>query len=309
MTTQTTTTEIFTPYNGTRTDIHRPSAINPADYTYVAIEYLNPEGDIRACHFLNHNREIIRQHMAETGGKWSNHQHGGNCHVCGAHAIYTVGFYHAATNTYIRTGMDCAEKMDMADAEMFRTHRAITAEVANAREYARGVKKAQAVLAEAGLMDAWKFYAEPDSNVRAAWKFEEATIADIVGKLVKYGSVSEKQLAFVKRLVDAIPARAEKEAAKAAEKAAAADCPTGHIEVDGVVLSIKEQETAFGYVTKMLVQHATGWKVWGTVPSNLTINKGDRVAFTATVERSADDSKFGFYSRPTKARATVVENA
>jgi hypothetical protein len=29
--------------------------------------------------------------------------------------------------------------------------------------------------------------------------------------------------------------------------------------------------------------------------------RNERVTFTATVERSSDDSKFGFYKRPTKA--------
>lgn len=33
-----------------------------------------------------------------------------------------------------------------------------------------------------------------------------------------------------------------------------------------------------------------------------SIKKGDRVAFNATLSRSDDDSKFGFYKRPTKSQ-------
>jgi hypothetical protein len=47
-----------------------------------------------------------------------------------------------------------------------------------------------------------------------------------------------------------------------------------------------------------------GWKVWGTVPTNLdgTLDSmaGRAVSFTAAVEAS-DDPTFGFYKRPTKA--------
>jgi hypothetical protein len=115
----------------------------------------------------------------------------------------------------------------------------------------------------------------------------------------------------MRKMLAMIPSRKATEAAKAAEKAAAADCPTGRIEITGKVLTIKSQETMYGWATKMLVEHATGFKVWGTLPSNLTVEKGDTVAFTAMVEPSKDDAKFGFYSRPTKARvvvATAVEN-
>jgi hypothetical protein len=53
----------------------------------------------------------------------------------------------------------------------------------------------------------------------------------------------------------------------------------------------------------MLVQTADGWKAWGSVPSSLSgVKVGQFVQFQARVERSRDDEKFGFFSRPTKAR-------
>ena len=61
----------------TRTDTHRPSAIIPDDYQYVACECIKTEGDIELCDLQHENRQIIREHMAQTGGTYSKHEHGG----------------------------------------------------------------------------------------------------------------------------------------------------------------------------------------------------------------------------------------
>jgi hypothetical protein len=77
----------------------------------------------------------------------------------------------------------------------------------------------------------------------------------------------------------------------------------GRMVVRGKVLTVKTTEGFYGVQTKMLVQHADGWKVWGTVPSMILdgLTRGDEVEFTATVKVSDDDPKFGFFSRPAKA--------
>ena len=78
-----------------RTDVHAPSRINPEDYEWVGIEYKKQDGDpLGDAMELKWMREQIERHMKKTGGDYSNHEHGGNCHVCGAHCIYTVLFYH-----------------------------------------------------------------------------------------------------------------------------------------------------------------------------------------------------------------------
>src|ERR1700678_2644037 len=133
--------DFFVEYNGVRTDIHRPSVIDPSDYAFVAFECIKIEaGDIGACFYQQAQREIIRNHMAHTGGTYSSHSHGGNCRVCGnANAIYTVLFYHEKTNTYVRMGDTCAQKTDMAfsNAEFNRFRTAIN----DAREAQAGKKK------------------------------------------------------------------------------------------------------------------------------------------------------------------------
>jgi hypothetical protein len=315
-----------------RTDIHRPSAIVPADYEYVGIEFMKIES-LGDCLVIESARAMVKAHMAQTGGTYSNHEHGGSCHICGASCVYTVLFYHAKSNVYIRTGSDCAQKLDMAfDQNAFKR---FVDGVKGAREAQAGKAKAQVLLADAGISAAWDVYiaaypehtedckargrdANGDDNgasyactcdhaVRylAFEQYEERTIRDIVGKVVRFGNISEKAAAFVKALLGKIENRAAVAAQRAAEMESAAPAPTGRVIITGRVLTVKDQErpTFFygdsGVSTKILVQDLTGFKVWG----NRCINavKGDMITFTATVKPSDKDTKFGFFSRATKA--------
>jgi hypothetical protein len=278
----------------TRTDTHRPSAIVPDDYVFVACEFL-PVEDLGTALFLKDQREVIAKHMAATGGTYSRHTHGGNCHVCGSvNLIYSILYYHEPSNTYIRVGEDCAEKLDLGGQREINKFRAA---VRDARQAQAGKRKAQRILAEANLSALWDVAFATD---RKGFAYEENTITDIVGKLVRYGSVSEKALGFAASLLGRIGNRAELAAARQAEQEAAAPCPTGRIVVTGTVLSTKLQDSIYGSVLKMLVRDESGFKVWSTVPGGENLNKGDQITFTVSVEPSRDDPKFGFGKRPTK---------
>lgn len=301
----------------TRTDPHRPGAIVPDDYEYVGQECLKIEC-LADCYVLQAERANIRAHMTRTGGAYSHHEHGGNCGVCGSvNTVYTILYWHRPSNTYVRMGSDCAAKCDMGgdtDGGAFR------AAVQDALAAQAGKRKAQAVLTEAGLTRCWDLYATPGFHgcecgcwcncarewERAqGWRTEEPTIIDIVRKLIQYGGISEAQERFLGTLLARIDGRAERDAAEAAARALAADCPTGRLVIEGVVLGLKEQESEYGIVTKMLVQADSGYKVWGTRTANA--NKGDRVQFRATVTPSRGDTKFGFFSRPAeRARSKRV---
>ncbi|QDF14241.1 ssDNA binding protein [Microbacterium phage IAmGroot] len=103
---------------------------------------------------------------------------------------------------------------------------------------------------------------------------------------------------------DAFPALQAAMDAITAREAAKREVPTGRVVIEGVVLAKKLQESAYGSTFKLLIE-GDGWKVWGTEPRAIDAHKGDRVRLTATVEASADDAAFGFYSRPTKAEVLV----
>lgn len=272
-----------------RTDIHRPSVIVPADYDFVAFECVKIE-DIGDAMFLKANRDRIREHMAATGGDYSRHEHGGNCHICGSvNAIYTVLFHHRPTNTYVRTGTECAEKLDYDSGagEAFRKH------VKDAREAVAGKRKAQALLTAPDLVKAWDIFNADHSEGR-----EEGIIRDIVGKLVRYGSISEAQTNFLRKLVQDVETRAERAAARAIEKEAAQPVPVlqERVVVTGTVVGFY----ATDWGTNMVVQHADGWTVAGTPPRGLDAKKGDKVRFAAQVVPSRNDPKKGYFKRPTK---------
>lgn len=297
-----------------RTDIHRPSAINPTDYEYVACSYLKIEslGDVEV---LRRHRERINKHMAHTGGKYSDHEHGGNCMVCGSvNAIYMVVFYHKATNTYIKVGTECAENLDRGEAKSFKKA------IRDAIENKSGKAKAAQILINAGAENCWTIYETAISaeaskiwSEKVCQSWEVRTLTDIIGKLVKYGNISDRALSFAKSLADKIPSLEQQwkaiEDQRKAEHDAAEVITEGRQQIIGKVISIKESE--FGF--KILVQDRKGWKVYGNLPGNrvgsfgeyVEITKGSVIAFTATVQKSEKDEKFGFYKRPRNVKVVT----
>jgi hypothetical protein len=194
----------------TRTDAHRPSAIRPEDYEFVAI-FQHDLDAVEAGWLQAQAQADFNSHMScHPGAQFSQHSHGGVCMVCGnANALTTAVFYHADTNSYVRMGQDCAAKVEMGVDALFRRART----EAEALRLARAGKlKAQAVLREAGLEQAWAIAQETYEQVRRGYKYEEATICDIVIKLVRYGSISEAQTNFIRKLLSQIDARAQRQA-------------------------------------------------------------------------------------------------
>ena len=321
-----------------RKDIHRPAVIEPADYVFVAFDHLpGSSGDLGEAMFMQDQRRYKRAHMERTGGKYSGHEHGGLCHVCGSvNAIYSASFYHEKSNSYIRTGLDCADKLECEGIEAFRKN------VKAAKEAAAGKKKAKEILEAAGLVKAWELYeksvatrkahaeaykewqnsGDEDSDEDSAPKYPESsrdedTALDIVGRLIKWGNISDKAAAFLGSLLDRIERApeiaAEKAAAKALELANAKPVPMveGRVLVKGEVLSLKEQEGLYGIQLKMLVRAEAGFKLWGSVPSSIRneVERGSVVEFNAALQKSDNDEYFGFFSRPSKAKVIKALDA
>lgn len=126
---------------------------------------------------------------------------------------------------------------------------------------------------------------------------------DMLRKLAKWLSLSRKQIAFMRSLIKWDGERELRDAKRRSEAAAAPDWTEGRFSVSGQVLSTKFQDNDFGGAWKMLVKIADGRKCWGSVPKFFDGGKGDDVAFTGTFKVSRDDSKFAFFSRPSKAKA------
>lgn len=259
----------------TRTDIHRPSAIKTEDYLLIGFRYIGP-------HFtgFGDDRVTIEAHRQKTGGFYSGHDHGGTCHICGAHA-HTLGvFWHEATNRYIMAGEDCAAKMDMGGDIAFRSFKK---RVAAGLEAARGKARAQNVLAEHGLSAAWEI------AQGAADKWEENTIRDIVGKLVKYGMISDKQISFLSNLIAKIPARDALKAQFAAQDAKSQHIGTlGKREVFSLTIQwVKYFDSAFGTLCIHGLKDTNG-NVVIYKGSKCLGEKGEAITVKATIKEHAE---------------------
>ena len=113
---------------------------------------------------------------------------------------------------------------------------------------------------------------------------------------------AQKKFFEEKRLAEESAAKQEKEAY---EKAEPVPVTTERIEFRGVILGTKKVETQWGDTAKCLFQDDRGFKLWGSCVAN----KGERVSFVARVNPSEDDSKFGFYKRPTKSKVVKEDKS
>jgi hypothetical protein len=307
------------------------------DYDFIKFDYLPNDGDaLGQAMFLAEERARFRAHMEKTGARYGENHSAGNCYICGARNIYSATFWHRPSNQYIQCGLECADNLECGDAAAFKK------KVKIGLEAQAGKRKAKAVLEAAGLANAWEVYLSDvqnradyaeackvwrDANPEpvlisddsgygceevGAPKFkqpsrDEYTVLDMIQKLIKYGSLSEKQLNFMGSLMKRIAKAPEIAAARAAELEAAKPVPVveGRIAVKAKVLSIKQPEEYDQFPSvKMLIQHADGWKLFGRVPAAVVneIERGDEIEFMARIQVSDKDPKFGFINRPSKAR-------
>lgn len=131
---------------------------------------------------------------------------------------------------------------------------------------------------------------------------------DILSKLNKYGSLSEKQVDAVLRGKQRdIERAARREEERKDEPEPSPVLEGKSVKVTGKILSVKWKESQFGGALKMLVLDDRGFKVWGTVPGSMQEGdggtddelRGHRCTFIAgQLEKSRDDETFGFFKRP-----------
>lgn len=274
-----------------RTDIHRPSLMDPAEYQYLGCFYQGRSDEMHDAYGRDHadlNR-AIRAH-GNPAKFHGNHEARGTCDHCGAAFAHGVVFLHTPTREQVTVGHICA---------------ANTVGLPSAAAVARR-RNEQAAQREREIAEAVEACPE---DVRMALQANHDSdrpnqfLSDLYGKLYRRGwALSERQIEAVRR---SVTRQAEFDARRAAEAALLADAPAlreGRYKITGEVLSTKWQDSMYGMTLKMLVRIDDGNKVYGTVPSSMSEDiRGERIEFTAQVERSRDDDHFGFFKRPTGA--------
>lgn len=261
-----------------RQDLHRPGAIIPANYTHVLF-YHGPMvhlGMLTASFNVDKVLELCRtEKVICKRGIF-------NCSVCGAHFNEGEVWKHNS-GEYILIGHQCAEKYSLlADRSEY--------ELEVGREKDALAKTIQAKI-NAEEREAF-LLAHP--GLKEALEFKHPIIEDIAKKFIQYRNLSDKQIAFVYKLIE--------EAKNPKPKDVHISAPIGRLTFIGEVISIKLQEGygRFAGGLKMTVKVVTengSWLAWGTVPRSMDIERGDKVEITATLS-SGREPFFAFMKRP-----------
>jgi hypothetical protein len=272
-----------------RSDIHRPGAIIPADYSCWGFF------DFGGANEPPWGTEILSSPAVHAAGyARSGDDIKGNCHVCGARFRFGALFQHTPTGKFIIFGHDCASKYEMladfaAAEETREMHRRANAPAIQAAKRARDYER----------------YLDRNPGLREALACGHRITNDLAEKLRQYRSLSPAQIALAHKLHSELfcPARPTE---------ANVPAPVGRQTVRGIVVSCKTYDSDFGVTLKMTVKVTTAagtWLCWGTVPESLRDAchaaahgpghiKGAEVEFTATLKKGRE-AHFAIFSRPT----------
>lgn len=277
--------------------VHNPTNFDPTHYEVE--NYLDNRrpvyvGEGSACY-----KETVAQWEGEMlytfGVNWHSKVH--SCIHCGnTNVRWITAVRHFPTNEVVVFGSDCTKRLGFADKVSFKLA------LLQSRAEARKVRFAIWNKRQAFLKDNPEFATAIetiDEPVHAQNSFAKS----VVGQLNQWGSLSVKQ-------VNAVVASLARDIAKAAAPVEVkGDAPTGRVPVTGQVVSIKTQDGFYGPVQKMLIVLENNSKVWVTVPSKASVEKGQTITVTATWTPSNDDKSFAFGSRPTVHSSEAVAAA
>lgn len=302
----------------TRTDAHRPSApeFDPQSYSWTGdVVDFNPEEGTSSREAGWFDADQTIESLMAVGWSWATAHsfelgYGAQCQHCGAHLRYAALLKHEATKEMLWVGETCLDNrfsgMTKAQFDHLRKTamlaRDAVVKLAAFNEFLANhpeIVPATYVYNMVFLEDQQEFGHE---KYGTGWA--TSVIADILSKLRQYGSISDKQIAFVVKLITEV----EEKINNYVEPIAAGPAPRGKQTVEGTIVGFKSAE---GYmpgttVTKMMIQFENGSKAYGTCPASLemdqAVNKGTRVQFSANFEAPRDGAEdMAFFKRPIKA--------
>jgi hypothetical protein len=136
-------------------------------------------------------------------------------------------------------------------------------------------------------------------------------LASVRDKLLKYGSLSERQIAAVTRTYEYSENRqaatARREAERAELVATGVKAPEGKALVIGEIVAVKSAKYGWGLTVKTV----DGWAAWLRMPNGLAGDdspaslRGKKIKFEATLTRSDRDDLFAFAKKPSNAVITA----
>lgn len=274
-----------------RSDVHRPSAIVPADYYHVLTygkEFAGLAGPEDRPVFEWFNMDEAERTYAQFGAR----VHPGvlACDHCGARFKYGSLYRHRETGEVISVGHQCAALLDFyfdtsAEARMRKANADARAIVAMRRDRRRSLRT----------------WIEANAELRSLLKTDHRIVRDMRYRLIATGAkwgLSDAQVRLLRKLRD--------DAGRPqAARVPVPDFEDDRVSVEGRVVSTKVDTFDVLRMTIEVEADGGSWLTWGSVPSALLDGeelKGRRVAFYAQITRSDRDAHFSFFKRPTRAR-------
>jgi hypothetical protein len=290
-----------------RIDIHSPKNMVVTSYDFVGPFYQGTFGWNKS-RTLREMTTIARDALRDSGWTEGNHHTKGSCDHCGAHFHYGAVLRHTPTGDCIAIGGDCLDTITTQQGYAAQNGiKILKKAVADRRDRVKRIEKFNEYIVEHDLTTEFgpDFHNAPEMHY---------IVADIRSKLHRYSSISDPQIALVRKIylqdIERAQRAKELEARKAADKLTEKPVPMtdARITIIGEVLAKKIVESVYGDTLKFLVKSDDGFKAWSTIPSSMgTVERGDRVSFVAKITPSNDDPCFGFCSRPSKG--TVVQES
>jgi hypothetical protein len=281
-----------------RIDVHSPSKRDNGDYEYAGVIYQGFSEEIEEMYSYDPDYVDGMEIVFEQGPLFNgNFVRNNTCDHCGHVFCHGAVYLHKPTKEYVVVGHICANDYFSSDAaaRFQKKQRNIAAALRNRKRNITKLLRKKARL---------RRFVEENPLVVAAFKSEhkeDRIVKELRSNLNYYGNLTPKQKEFLVRI-----------ASKPFVVEIKAPVLEGKIEVSGEVLGFKQVENNFSYyndtITKMVFKDDRGFTLFGTVPAAFkgrsetkeSIERGDRIKFTATIQKSQRDETFGFFKRATK---------
>jgi len=301
-----------------RTDSHKPSLLDPAEYNYLGCFYQG--GNVDMCREYGLENGACMVAIAKLQPFNGNYAAKSTCDHCGANFDHGVVYLHTPSQEYVTVGHICAANTVGLDDRAAKVRHDAARAVAIANEIANAWAAGMAWRSENAAVVEYLLNLPENSS---------SFLTSVAGSLRKYGTLYPRQAEAVTKCIAYDASRAARAEQQAARTESAPALAAGRYVITGKIVSTKWQESQFGNTQKMLVELEDGNRVWGSVPSSLAdltlstteVNEertgynviegislpGTKIQFTATVEISDKDEHFGFFARP--AKTVVLEEA
>ena len=271
--------------------VHNPTHFEPSQYEVV--DYIDGNRPAYFGQGTDAYAEEVKFWEAELalvfGADWKS-KNIRKCVHCGHNPLrWLTATRYLPTGEIVVFGSDCTARLG------FRNHVAFKLAQIQAKAEV-GHAKMKIWKARVAFLEAHPEVAAAVEQAKGDIHAKNSFVQDVISKLNQYGSLSERQVAAVLKSLARDVETAKAKAQEATE--VKGEAPEGRVTVTGTVLSTKLVEGFYGSTLKMLLKLENNSKVWLTVPSKATINRGDSITVAATFEVSKDDKSFAFGKRP-----------